>query len=239
MRTAKRTGRIIGVLFLLQLVLGIAINFVLLEPIFSAPGFLVNAAAHPTGMALSALLGIVSGALSIGVAVTAFPVFRRGSQALALWFIAVATAGLAVNVMESSSVMSLLSLSEAYARASGTGRDLFPSLRSLVAAARNWVHYLGLIISGSNLFVFYLALLRFALLPRVLAAFGLAAVLLQLTAVTMPLFGHAVVFPMLAPLGAVQLLATVWMIVKGWPEESNSPASLTPIAQADSARNPA
>jgi hypothetical protein len=34
-----------------------------------------------------------------------------------------------------------------------------------------------------------------------------AAVLLQLTAVTMPLFGHDIVFPMLAPLGVIQLTA--------------------------------
>src|ERR1700680_2635834 len=183
MRTAEQTGRIIGVLLLIQLVIGIAVNFALLDPIFTTPGFLVNAAAHPSKMALAALLGIVTGALSIGVAVTAFRAFRQSSQAMALWFIAMAVAGLAVNVVESISVMSLLSLSEAYAKASGAERDLFPLLRIIVASARNWAHYLGLIISGSNLFGFYIALLRFALLPRVLAAFGMAAVLLQLTAV--------------------------------------------------------
>jgi len=221
MRTAEQTGRIIGVLLLMQLAIGIAVNFALLDPIFTAPGFLVNAAAHPSKMALAALLEIVTGALSIGVAVTAFRAFRQSSQAMALWFIALAVAGLAVNVVESISVMSLLSLSEAYAKASGAGRDLFPSLRIIVASARNWAHYLGLIIGGSNLFVFYVALLRFGLLPRVLAAFGLAAVLLQLTAVTMPLFGHDIVFAMLGPLGVAQLMAAAWMTVRGWRAESN------------------
>jgi len=221
MRTLEQTGRIIGVLLLIQLVIGITVNFALLDPIFAAPGFLVNASAHPSKMALAALLGIVTGALSVGVAVTAFRAFRQSSQAMALWFIAMAVAGFAVDVVESINLMSLLSLSEAYAKASGAERDLFPSLRIIVASARNWAHYLGLITGGSSLFVFYIALLRFALLPRVLAAFGMAAVLLQLTAVTMPLFGHDIVFAMLAPLGVVQLMAAGWMMVKGWRVESN------------------
>jgi hypothetical protein len=221
MRTANQTGRIIGVLLLFQMVISFSVNFVLLEPVFNAPGFLVNAAAHPSRMALAALLGFVTGLLSVGLAVTAFRVFRQNSEALALWLIALAAVGLAINVVESISVMSLLSLSEAYARAIGTQRDLFPSLRGIVASARNWAHYFGLIVSGSDLFVFYVALLRLAVLPRALAALGVAAVSLQLTAVSMPLFGHDVVFPMLAPLGVVQLTAAGWMLVKGWRQKSN------------------
>ena len=45
------------------------------------------------------------------------------------------------------------------------------------------------------------ALVNFSLLPRALGAAGLAAVVLQLTGVAMPLFGHPVSFPLLAPLG--------------------------------------
>jgi hypothetical protein len=65
--------------------------------------------------------------------------------------------------------------------------------------------------------VFYGVLFRFSLVPRALAAFGLAAVLLQITAVAMPLFGHAIVFPMLMPLGLVQLVLALWLIAKGLP----------------------
>ncbi|TMH11029.1 MAG: DUF4386 family protein [Betaproteobacteria bacterium] len=76
-------------------------------------------------------------------------------------------------------------------------------------------HYVGLLVAGSMLFVFYAALYRFALIPRALAAFGLVAVVLQLAAVAMPLFGQGIVFLLLAPLGVSQLLLALWLIVKG------------------------
>jgi hypothetical protein len=214
--TIERNGRLIGALMMVQLVAGALVNFVLLEPLFAAPGFLVNAAAHASTMGATALLGIGAGLLPIGIAIAAFPVFRRFGEAWALWFITLAAVGLSITVAENISLMSLLSVSEAYARANAAERALFPAVRIVVASARNWTHYLGLILGGSNLLVFYGALYRFALIPRALAAFGLAAVSLQLASVALPLFGHDVDLRMLAPLGLCQLLVALWLLVQGW-----------------------
>jgi hypothetical protein len=76
-------------------------------------------------------------------------------------------------------------------------------------------------VADSTLFVLYAVLCRFALIPRALAAFGLAAVLLQLTAVAMPLFGHGVVFPLLAPLGVSQLALALWLIIRGFGSQTS------------------
>jgi hypothetical protein len=214
--TATGAGRIIGVLIVAQMLGSVLVNFVLTAPLFGAPGFLVNAAVHSLQISLSVLLGLALGALSVGIAITAFPVFRQYSQAMALWFVALAVVSLSVTAVENISVMSMLSLSEAYAKASGAEGDLFQALRVVVAPARNWAHYIGLIVAGSTLLVLYAVLYRFALVPRALAAFGLAAVMLQLTAVAMPLFGHSVVFLMLAPLGVSQLVLALWLITKGF-----------------------
>ncbi|MBV9608574.1 MAG: hypothetical protein JO187_03360 [Acidobacteria bacterium] len=70
--------------------------------------------------------------------------------------------------------------------------------------------------------MFYALLHRIALIPRVLAGAGLVAASLQVTSVAMPLFGHDVVFPMLAPLGLIQLILAVWLIWRGFPEQSTS-----------------
>jgi len=58
---------------------------------------------------------------------------------------------------------------------------------------------------------------RFALVPRALAAFGLGAVVLQIIAVAMPLFGHSIVFLMLLPVGLSQLTLASLLIAKGLP----------------------
>jgi hypothetical protein len=219
MSAASNAGRIVGVLIVAQMVGGILVNFVLAAPLFGSPGFLVNAAPHSTQIALSVLLGLATGALSVAIAITAFSVFRRCSDALALWFVALASVTLAAAAVEQISVMSMLSLSEAYTNA--TEREPFQALRIVVASARNWSHYIGLIMSGSTIFVLYAVSYRFALVPRALAAFGLAAVLLQLIAVAMPLFGHSVVFPMLAPLGVSQLVLALWLIARGFRDPVN------------------
>jgi hypothetical protein len=216
MEATNRAGRILGALILAQMVGGYLVNFVLTAPLFGAPGFLVNAAAHPRRLGLSVLVGLALGAVSVAIAITAFPVFRQHSQALALWLVALAAVvSLALAAVENMNVMSMLSLSQAYAKAGAAAREQFQTLRVVVAAARNWAHFVGLIVGGGTLFVLYAVLYRFALIPRALAAFGLVAVLLQMTAVAMPLFGHDVVFPMLAPLGVSQLALTLRLLIKG------------------------
>jgi hypothetical protein len=216
METAKRAGRIIGVLIIVQMVGGGMVNFTLEAPLFGAPGFLVNAASHSQQLGLAALFGLVTEALWVGIAITAFPIFGRRTQTMALWFIALAVVILAVAVVENAAVMSMVSLSEAYAKASAAEREQFQIIKIVVASARNWAHYLARIFDGGAIFVFYVVLYRFALVPRALAGFGLIAVMLMVTAVAMPLFGHDVVFPMLAPLGLSQLILAVWLIAKGF-----------------------
>ncbi|HEY2634297.1 MAG TPA: DUF4386 domain-containing protein [Steroidobacteraceae bacterium] len=214
---AKGVGRIIGVLVLMQMIGSGVVNFVLLEPAFAPPGFLVNAAGHSLEFGLSAFLGVAVGMLSLGIAIAAFQVFREYSHPMALWFVALSVVGCSLIAVENINVMSLLSLSQAYAKANAADRGLFEALRTVVASARNWTHYIALIVAGCTLFVFYGVLFRFALVPRALAAVGLAAVLLQIAAVAMPLFGHAIVFPMIMPLGLVQLVLALWLIAKGLP----------------------
>jgi hypothetical protein len=212
----RRAGRIIGVLIIIQMVGGGMVNSVLEAPLFGAPGFLVNAAPHSWTIGLAALLGLVTEALWVGVAVTAFPILWERARAMALWFVALAVVTLAVAVVENSAVMSMVSLSEAYAKASAVDRGQLQLVRVVVASARNWAHYMGRIFDGVTIFVFYAAMYRFALIPRALAGFGLIAVTLMLTSVGMPLFGHDVVFPMLAPLGLSQLILAVWLMTKGF-----------------------
>jgi hypothetical protein len=216
MEAARRAGRIIGALIIIQMVVGGLVNFTLEAPVFGAPGFLVNAAPHSQQLGLAALLGVATEALWVGIAIAAFAIFGQRSQTMALWFIALAVVIMAVAVVENAALMSMVSLSEAYTKASAAERELIQMVKIVVASARNWAHYMARILDGGAIFVFYLTLYRFALVPRALAGFGLAAVTLMVTAVAMPLFGHDVVFQMLAPLGLSQLILAVWLITKGF-----------------------
>ncbi len=224
MDTGIRTGRIVGVLSLLLVVCGIFTNFVLTAPLFGEPGFLTSAAGHSSQIGLSALVGVAMGLVSIGVAVMLYPIFRQHSQALGLFYFALVVAGFALTVVENINVMSMLSLSQAYAKAGGAQQEMYEGLRIVVSSARNWTHYMSLIVSGCTLFVFYMAMFRFALIPRLISVFGLLAVCLQLIAVSMPLFGHDVDFRLIMPLGICEIIMSLWLIARGFRGKAISKA---------------
>lgn len=219
MGAGSRVGRVIGVLIIIQMVGGFLVNFVLEAPLFGAPGFLENAASHSRQIAVGALLGLVIEALWLAIAVTAFPIFAQHLRPLALWFFALAAVILSLAVFENAGVMSMVTVSDAYAKASTAGRAQLETVRVVVASARNWAHFLARMFDGLAILVFYAALYRAALIPRVLAGLGVVAAPLQIIGVSMPFFGHEVVFPMLAPLGVIQLIVAVWLMFKGFRDQ--------------------
>lgn len=230
MRTTKNVGRTIGFLLIAQMATGGVVNAVLQAPITSPPGFLVNAAAHPLQIGLSVLIGLVAGALSAAVAIVALPVLRRYSYATAMWLLALGIVAATLTVMENSAVMSMLSFSQAYAQAGPSDAALFEALRVVAASSRNWAHFTHMLVGGATYLVFYVALYRFALIPRALAAVAAAAVALQIAAVSLPFLGYPVVPLMLAPMGIAHLAASVWLAVKGFATPA---VHLDPLSQGE------
>ncbi len=218
MDEAKRAGRIVGALILVQVVGSPLVNFVLEGPLFGTPGYLAAAAGHPWQIAAGALLGLGLEALWLGMAIAALGVLLPRSRALAVWLVALATVTLGVAVAEAAGVMSMISVSSEYAKATAGGREHLEAVRVIVAAARNWAHYLGRIADAAVTFLLYAALFRFRLVPRLLAGCGLAAAVLMLVAIARPFFGLPVLFPLLAPLGLCHLAMAIWLLAKGFGE---------------------
>ena len=217
MNATLNTGRLIALLLLAQMAGGFVVNFVLLSAATATPpGFLVAAVAHATELRVAAVLGLVTGAMTLAIAITGWPLFRAHSRALAQWLFALGIVNLVLEFVEQATVLSLLSLSQAAADASDA--TTFQTLATVVGAARRWAHYTKLIAAGSSMFVLYALLLRFALVPRLLAAFGVAAFALQIVTVTLPLFGAPIFFQLLAPAGLAHLALVLWLLVKGFRE---------------------
>lgn len=218
MEALTRAGRIIGILLIIQMIGTTIVNFVLEAPLFDAQGFLENAATYSQQIAVAVVLGLLMEALWVAIAITAFPILYQRTRTMALWFIALAVVILAVAVVENAAVMSMVSVSEAFAGATAAERAQFETFRVVVTSARNWPHLIARMFDGVAIFAFYAALYRAELVPRVLAGFGLIAVVLQVTGVAMALFGLEVIFPLLAPLGLSLLTLAGWLIAKGFRE---------------------
>jgi Domain of unknown function (DUF4386) len=217
MDDTRFASRWLAALLLVQLVVGPIANFTLVGDTFDGPGgFLVNAAQHAEAIGLAALLSLGLAVASAAIAVVLWPVVRPRSERLALWLAILAAAGIALAGLENAQLMSLVTLSQAYAAAAPPDEALYQALRGVVGSYRNWAHVIQLLAMGALLLATYGALYRLRLVPALLAGFGMLAASSQMIAVAKPLFGGWVVFPMLLPLGLANLALVVWLLWKGF-----------------------
>ena len=218
-RSVKRVGQTVGVLLLIHLAAGLTVPFILLLPLIAPPGFLANGAGIPNQVRGAVLLLFAGSAIAIGIACTAWPVFRQYSSAMALCLLSLAVASFSLQAVDNAHLLSMLSLSQEYARAGSDKADFFQALAGVVGSARRWTHYSFLLVVGSWIFLFHTVLYRFRLVPRALAAFGLVGSLLQIAGVTLrALFGYPPETRLAMPLAPAYLALAVWLIVKGFDE---------------------
>ena len=218
MRSAKSTGQIIGILLLVQLA-GLIVPFVLLHPLTrGSRDYLANAAGASFQIKVAVFLLFANCALTIGIAVAAWPVFRQYSERMALWLIALSVIMFTLQAVDNAHVLSMLSLSQQYAQAGGPD-ELFQTLAAAVGSARRWAHFTELLVIDCWIFLLYSILYRFGLVPRALAAFGLLMVMLHFTAIPLRGFlGYSMVTLLGMPMGLGHLALALWMMVRGFAE---------------------
>lgn len=221
MQSAKSAGRIIGLALLVQLLLALPVYFVWMRPV-TGSGFLANAAGSAAQVRVALLLTFVLGAMTFTAAIAALPVFRRYSERLAFAYLALSVVGLATLAMESIAMRNMLSLSLEYAKA-GAANELLQTLGGLARSTAVAAHHTNLMVAHGTVLLLYVILYRFALVPRALAACGMAASLLSTTVVTMPLLGYRLVFALVTPAALTNLALMLWLIVRGLAERQHLP----------------
>lgn len=220
MGSTKRIGRVVGLLILVQLAIGLLVMFGLLQPLTTPTDFLDNAAGSSFQLGVAGVLWFALGALTLGVAVAAWPVFHQHGPAMALWFLSSSVVAFALLAVESSSMMSMVSLGRDWAAAGGPESELFDALGAAVRARHDWAFLASALIGELTILVHYGILYRFALIPRTLSALGLVTVALKIAALTRPFFGHRALLPMIVPQPVIYLALALWLMAKGFEERA-------------------
>jgi hypothetical protein len=144
MKSAKSTGRTVGILLLLQLAAGLMLPFILIRSLVAgSPGFLTTAAENSFQIRAAVLIAFAGGALTVSLGITALPVFRRYGKATALWFLAVCVVSWTLDAVHGATVMSMLSLSQQYVNAGAAETGLYQVVGAVVASARRWASKRG------------------------------------------------------------------------------------------------
>ncbi len=222
MSSPERTGRIIGVLLFVQLA-GLIVPFVLLLPLTTGPQHhLADSAASAFQIKTAVLLLFANCALTIGISIAAFRVFCQYSEALALWLVAAGVIMFLLQAVDNVHVLSMLSLSQQYAQVSASD-ELFRTLAVVVGSTRRWAHYTELLAIDCWIFLLYIILFRFTLVPRAVAVFGLVTVTLHFTGIPVRGFlGYGPVTLMGVPMAFSHLTLATWLVAKGFDDRQPS-----------------
>jgi hypothetical protein len=148
MTPEKRAGRTVGVLMLLHLAAGLIVPFILVLPLVPPRSFLDNAAAMANQVRSAVMLLFGGSALTIGISLAALRVLRQYSSAAAYWLPALAVASFVLQAADNAHLLSMLSLSQAYAAAGLPDTQLFRTAEVAVGALRKWSHYSFLLVVG-------------------------------------------------------------------------------------------
>lgn len=213
MQSPKTTGRIIGVLFLTHLVTGLMTPYILLQSLSAPKSFAVSALANPAQVRLAVMLLFLGGALTIAIAVTAWPVFRDYARALGMWVLALATANFALQCAEIAGYMTMFTFGQEYAKAAAADVALYNVVGVAVRLAWKWAHYSHLLIMVSWMFILFVTLWRSRLVPKVLAGLAMLTALMQITGITLPQF---IPYPSPAPMAMGVPLAFAYVALAGW-----------------------
>jgi hypothetical protein len=224
--SAFSIGRTVGILLLLQLTAALTLPFILSKPItLGSPAFLSAVTEHSFQIRSAVLLSFVGSGLTIYLGITAFQVFRLYSLSGALLFLVVCAISATLDVVQAATIMSMLSISKQFIITGDPDVELYKVVGGVVASARRSAHFTQLLAIGVWLFVFYLSLFRFKLVPLALAGLGLLGVVLQFSGVTLMMFlGYRSIGELAMPLLPIQILVAVWLIIKGF----NDPALKLP-----------
>jgi len=206
-------------LLLVHLGAGLTVPFILLDRVRRPSGLLEGAAGSPGQLRAAVFLLFVGSAVAVAIAIAALPAFRRYSFPMALWLLALAVAGFALQAVDNGALLSMLSLSQEYAAVDSGKAELYQAVAVAVVSARKWAHYSYLLVVGSWILLLYGLLYRFRMVPRTLSAFGIVGSMLQITGVTIrALMGYPPVMVLAMPLAPAYVALAVWLMIKGFDE---------------------
>jgi hypothetical protein len=216
MKSNKKTGRLVGLLFLLIFATGITVYQFLQGPALFSDDFLTVTSANSNVIIISTLLLFLSGITSVIIATILLPIFKKYNITLAFLYLAFCILSFIAISIDNISVLSMLELSLEYSENGHSNSDILSTLGNIFYKKHWWTHYLSLLISCFPVFILYYTLYASKLIPKVISIFGIIAVILMFIEILFSLFGNSISMNMLLPIGLIQLILPLWLIFKGF-----------------------
>ena len=232
MNSSRRTAITTGALFILATIAALAAAA--LDPSLTGPGYLTAVAERPHQLAVAALLYLIAAAGSVGIAIALYPLLKQVNVVLALGSVVFRTIEAVFYTAAVVSLLTIPPLSRQLATAPPDNRAAIHAIADTLLSMREHSTLVGVFAFTLGALMYYTLFYRARLVPRWLSVWGLAALVLMMTACLLALFsdnpvtGYTFLF---LPIAVQEMVLAIWLLVRGF-----SPSALT--AQAPAAAEP-
>jgi hypothetical protein len=230
MNQTRRISLVTGVLFVIATVAVIAAGA--LSPALTGPDYLTGVAAHSTLMSASALVYLVAAGTSVGIAVALYPLIKKTHAALALGAVVFRTIEATFYTAAVVSLLAVATLGRQLTTAPASDRPLLHALAETALSVRDHSNLVAVFAFSVGSFMYSVVFYRSRLVPRWLAAWGMAGTLLLGTAGLVSLFTDDPVtgqYLLILPVAVWEMVFAVWLLVRGFrPRAEDAGAPSTP-----------
>ena len=215
-------GKIVGILLLTSIILGVVIYQILQGPILFADDFLTATSDNKNPIITSTVLGLLNGIITIMIAVLILPVFKQYNYSLSFLYLSFTIVNFVMIAIDNVSTLSILELSISHSKYEEVNGGAFGVISELLYQKHWWTHYMSLLSSTFFMFTFYLLFYQSKLIPKIISLGGLIAVSMMFIEILSSIFGQSIGMILMLPLGIVQLLLVVWLLIKGIKQQNNT-----------------
>lgn len=210
-------AKLIGSLFIIQMVAAVFSYSVILEPILYSSNYLNDLATNSDMVILAMLLDLLCGAAVFGIAILFYPILKKASERIALWYVGQRLTEFVGFMVGGLILLTVLKIGTQIGSASLSEKEHLETVAYSLRNARGNIQDISLLIYCLGALSLYGLLFYIKLIPRFISVWGFVAVILLFIEILSNVYGTSIGGMMIMmPLGLNEVFLGIWLIAKGF-----------------------
>ncbi len=217
MNSNQKIVKIVGLLFLIQMITYSIGNQFFVSPVLYNSDFLTSIYQNSNQLLIGTLLEFICGIAIVSIAILLYPILKKHNERIAIWYVGFRIIEFTIIFFSKIKMLSLIPLSKKYVNIKGDNQnEWFTILGTTILDEYSISVVMVMVAFGIGAIMFYYLLYQSRLVPRFIAIWGFTGVLLVLTANIFHLSGSSLGMLIYVPMGMNELFLGVWLLVKGF-----------------------
>jgi hypothetical protein len=215
----KKTGRIAGLIFLINLIPYVIAQMLILDSFFYIPDYIQKLHSNTVSIGFAVLLSFLSITAMLAFAILIFPILREFGNRLSIGYLGLRFVEFGILTYGMIKVVSLFELSKLI-KAHGLEELSSSQLwADSLLKEWEWTGTIYMLIFTVHCIIFYYLLLVSRLVPKIISIGGLIATFLAFTNIINHLFDLQFGgFFLFAPIGMIELILAIWLLIFGFKD---------------------